>query len=100
MPFFSTFESQAHPGGADAGRFRVIMDGLGEIGADKGAGTFRDILFPVGGIRQDESYQLIKSGVGGGGVIGQDNGLAVAAAFDFPILRIDKPRRPAGGECE
>jgi hypothetical protein len=30
--------------------------------------------------------------------MGEDNGLAVAAAFDFSILRIDKSRRTAGGK--
>jgi hypothetical protein len=71
------------------------MHGLREIGADKS--TF-DIFSAICGVRQDKSRQFVKSRVSGGGIISENNGFAVCAALDFPVLRENKTRRTAGNK--
>jgi hypothetical protein len=71
------------------------MHGLREISADK---STLDINLAVRNIRQDKSRQFVKSRVDGGGVIGENNGFSVRAAFNFPVLRKNKTRRTAGNK--
>jgi hypothetical protein len=71
------------------------MHSLREISADESP---LDILSSVRGIRQDKSRQFVKSRVGGGSVIGEDNSFTVCAALYFPVLRKNKTRRTAGNK--
>jgi hypothetical protein len=74
------------------------MHRLGEIGADKSAGAFKNVFSLVRGIRLNKSSQLVESRVGCGSVIGEDDSLSVRAAFYFSVLGIDESLRPAGGK--
>jgi len=75
----------------------MVVDVFREIGTDIGAGAVFDIVLGVRGVGFNEGDQLIEGRVGGGGIVSEDNGFAIAAAFDFTILGIDKPCRPASG---
>ena len=75
----------------------MVVDVFREIGTDIGARAVFDIVPGIRGVGFDKGNQLIEGRVGGGGIVSEDDSFAIAAAFDFTILGIDKPCRPASG---
>ncbi|MFH1648030.1 MAG: hypothetical protein ABID71_10215 [Chloroflexota bacterium] len=83
MAVIGAVEGYSHPGGPDAGGLGVVVDLLGEVGADVGV---IDVFFRIGRVFLDKSDQLREGGVGGVRVIDQGDGLAVPAALDIAVF--------------
>ncbi len=96
VTFFCAQECYAYPPGPDAGSFRIVMNVLGEVGTHVCIGTIFDVGSNICSVFFNEGNKFVICRIACIRIIFEDNRLAVAAAFDFPIGCKQEPRRFTG----